>query len=283
MMLGMSLDLKLSDFKRIILAPKAPVIGLITQFLLMPAMTFLLILVLKPIPSIALGMILIAACPGGNLSNIVTYLAKGNAAVSISMTAVSTAAAVVMTPLNLALWGELYTPTSLILKKVHLSPTDVFVTIFLILGIPLILGLTLSHFFPNLADKVRRPFKIFSFLFFIIFVVFALKANWSIFIDCIGLIIFAVFLHNGVAFLTGYSAGKIFRLDDKDLRAVTIEVGLQNSALGMILAIQFFDGLGGTAIIAAWWGVWHIISGLSLATFWSLRPPSESKQLQHNE
>jgi len=105
MMFGVALELKLEDFKRIILSPKAPVIGLVAQFMFLPALTFLLTLILRPQPSIALGMILVAACPGGNLSNIITYLAKGNCAVSISMTAVSTAAAVVMTPLNLALWG----------------------------------------------------------------------------------------------------------------------------------------------------------------------------------
>jgi len=158
MMLGVALDLKLEDFKRVIVSPKAPSIGLGAQFILLPAFTFLLIYILQPQPSIALGMILVAACPGGNLSNIITYLAKGNSALSISMTAISTAAAIVMTPLNLALWGSLYPPTDAILRRVSLSPMDVFTTIFMILGIPLVIGLTLSRIFPTLADRVRRPF-----------------------------------------------------------------------------------------------------------------------------
>ena len=135
MMLGVALDLKLDDFKRIVRAPKAPVIGLTAQFILLPAFTFLLTLLIRPHPSMALGMILVAACPGGNLSNIMTYLARGNSAISISMTAVSTVAAIIMTPLNLAVWGSLNPATAPILERVQLSPFDVFVTVFVILGI----------------------------------------------------------------------------------------------------------------------------------------------------
>ena len=265
MMFGVALDLKLEDFKRIIVSPKAPGIGLVAQFMLLPALTFLLTLILRPQPSIALGMILVAACPGGNLSNIITYLAKGNCAVSISMTAVSTAAAVVMTPLNLALWGGLNPDTAEILRKVSLSPVDVFTTIFLILGIPLILGLTLSRIFPALADKVRKPFKIFSLVFFMVIVCGALAANWSIFLKVVGLVMLIVLLHNALALNLGYWSGRLCRLDERDSRAVCIEVGIQNSALGLVLVFNFFEGLGGMAILVAWWGIWHIIAGLITA------------------
>ena len=265
MMFGVALDLKLEDFKRIIISPKAPGIGLVAQFILLPALTFLLTLILRPQPSIALGMILVAACPGGNLSNIITYLAKGNCAVSISMTAVSTAAAIVMTPLNLALWGGLNPDTAEILRKVSLSPVDVFSTIFLILGIPLVLGLTLSRVFPALADKVRKPFKIFSLVFFMVIVCGALAANWSIFLKVVGLVMLIVLLHNALALNLGYWSGRLCRLNERDSRAVCIEVGIQNSALGLVLVFNFFEGLGGMAILVAWWGIWHIIAGLITA------------------
>jgi bile acid:Na+ symporter, BASS family len=272
MMLGVSLDLKLADFKRILISPKAPAIGLGTQFVLLPALTFLLTLVVRPAPSMALGMILIAACPGGNLSNIMTYLAKGNTAVSVSMTAVSTAAAVFMTPFNLAIWGSLNPATAPILRQVSLNPWDVFTTIALILGLPLVIGMLLSRIFPTLADKIRKPFRVFSFLVFIAFVGAALAANWSIFLRVIGLVVFVVFLHNALALSLGYWSGRLVRLPRYDVRAVSIEVGIQNSALGLVLIFNFFEGLGGMAIIAAWWGIWHIIAGLSVATFWSRRP-----------
>ena len=272
MMLGVALDLKVEDFKRIFVSPKAPLIGLGAQFILLPFFTFLFTLILRPHPSMALGMILVAACPGGNLSNILTYLAKGNCALSISMTAVSTAAAIVMTPLNLAVWGHFNPDTAVILESVRLSPFDVFVTIFIILGIPLVIGLSLSRIFPSLADRVRKPFKIFSLVFFITIVCGALAANWSIFLRVIGLVAFFVLLHNALALNLGYWSGRLFGLDDRDTRAVTIEVGIQNSALGLVLVFNFFEGLGGMAIIVAWWGIWHIIAGLITAFIFTRIP-----------
>lgn len=271
MMFGVALDLKLEDFKRIVVSPKAPCIGLMAQFLLLPAFTFLLTLIIRPHPSMALGMILVAACPGGNLSNIITYLAKGNCAVSISMTAVSSAAAIFMTPFNLALWGRLNPETDAILRQVSLSPQDVFITVFVILGIPLAAGLLVSRFVPTLADKVRKPFKVFSLCFFILIVCGALAANWKYFLAYVGLVVFAVFLHNLLALNIGYWSGRIFGLDERDCRAVSIEVGIQNSALGLVLVFNFFDGLGGMAILVAWWGIWHIISGLTAAFLFTRR------------
>jgi len=271
MMFGVALDLKLEDFKRVIISPKAPGIGLAAQFILLPAFTFLLTLIIKPYPSMALGMILVAACPGGNLSNIITYLAKGNCAVSISMTAVSSAAAIFMTPFNLAVWGRLNPETDAILRQVSLNPQDVFVTIFVILGIPLAAGLLVTRLVPTLADKVRKPFKIFSLCFFILIVCGALAANWKYFLTYVGLVVLAVFIHNFMALNIGYWSGRAAGLNERDCRAVCIEVGIQNSALGLVLVFNFFDGLGGMAILVAWWGIWHIIAGLSAAFLFSRR------------
>jgi len=265
MMLGVALELRIEDFKRIITSPKAPTIGLVAQFLLLPAFTFLLVLIIKPYPSIALGMMLVAACPGGNLSNIVTYLSQGNTAVSISMTAISTVAAIVMTPLNISFWGSMNPGTRAIMKQVSLNPVDVFLTVFLILGIPLIVGMTLGHYYPAFAKKVKKPFKIFSLVFFIIIVCGALAANWQNFIAYVGLVVFAVLIHNALALNIGYWSARIAGLPERDCRAVCVEVGIQNSALGLVLVFNFFDGLGGMAILVAWWGIWHIIAGLVTA------------------
>jgi BASS family bile acid:Na+ symporter len=232
--------------------------------------------VIQPVPSMALGMILIGACPGGNLSNIMTYLARGNAAVSVSMTAVSTAAAIVMTPLNLAVWGSLNPATEPILREVSLNPWDVFTTIFMILGIPLMAGITAGRLWPRLVERVRGPFRVFAVLVFLFVVALALSANWSTFLQVIGLVVFAVLVHNASALALGWSAGRLAGLAPADRRAVTIEVGIQNAALGLILIFDFFQGLGGMAIIAAWWGIWHIIAGLGVAFAWSRRPPAEA-------
>ena len=280
MMLGVALELKLDDFKRIFTAPKAPMIGLGAQFILLPAFTYLLTLILRPPPSIALGMILVAACPGGNLSNIITYLARGNCAVSVSMTAVSTAAAIFMTPFNLAFWGSLNPQTAKILKAVSLRPFDVFINIFIILGVPLIAGLLLSRIFPLLVARARKPFKIFSLIFFIGIVVVALGANWKNFTNYVGLVFIGVLIHNALALNLGYWFGRLLRLNEADTRAVSIEVGIQNSGLGLVLIFNFFDGLGGMAIITAWWGIWHIIAGLVAAFIFSRRPISKDTHMQ---
>jgi len=272
MMFGVALDMKLGDFKKILRAPKAPLIGLVAQFLVLPALTCGLTMVLDVQPSIALGMILVAACPGGNLSNLMTYLAGGNTAVSVTMTAISTVAAVVMTPLNLSLWGGVNPTTAPLLQAVSLDPLDVFVTVFLILGIPMTLGLFVGHRWPRLVERVRKPFKIATILIFIGVVAAALSANWSYFIEAVGIVMLVVALHNALAIGVGYGAGRLARLSRFDTRAVAIEVGIQNSALGLVLVFSFFDGLGGMAIITAWWGVWHIVSGLTLAAIWGRRP-----------
>ncbi len=272
MMFGMALDLQLDDFKRALSSPKAPAIGLLAQFILMPAVTFLLTMVLPAPPSVLLGMILVAACPGGNLSNLMTYLARGNAAVSISMTAVSSLAAVVMTPLNVAFWGGLNPRTEPILHAVSLNPWDVFETVLLILALPLAAGMLASHRWPALVEKVRQPFKVLSVVVFIGVVALALGANLDIFLEALGVVMFVVLLHNAVALSAGYIAGRLARLPARDVRAVTIEVGIQNSALGLILIFNFFDGLGGMAITVGWWGVWHIVAGLTVAFLWSRQP-----------
>ncbi len=272
MMFGVALDIKLEDFSRILRSPKAPAIGLMAQFILLPAVTFALTMVMGPLPSIALGMILVAACPGGNLSNLLCYLAGGNVAVSITMTAISTVVAIIMTPLNLMVWGSLNPNTAPILREVSLSPVDVFVTVFVILGIPLGLGLLVAKWKPNLVDKVRKPFKIITVIVFVAVICGALAANFQTFLEVIGLVMIVVLIHNGLALGTGYAAARVAGLLPRDRRAVAIEVGIQNSALGLVLVFNFFDGLGGMAIIVAWWGVWHIVAGLSLALFWSRRP-----------
>lgn len=275
MMFGVAIDMRAEDFRRVFRAPKGPVIGLCAQFVLLPALTFGLTLILPVAPSIALGMILVASCPGGNLSNLMTYLSGGNTALSVSMTSVSSVGAIVMTPLNLLVWGSLNPATASVLQDVSLRPWDVLGTILLILALPMVAGLTVSYFFEGLADRVRKPLKTISLTFFLIVVVFALKSNWGYFVDYVGGIFFVVVAHNALALGVGYGSARLFKLPERDCRAVCIEVGIQNSALALALIFEFFAGLGGMAIIAGLWGIWHIVSGLSVALFFSRRalPP----------
>jgi len=271
-MFGVALDLKVDDFKRLAAAPMPPLIGLVGQFILLPALSFLWTLVLKPPPSIALGMILIAACPGGNVSNFLTHLAKGNTALSVSVTAISTAVALVMTPLNLTFGGRLNADTAPILHRINLDPLEVFSTVVIILGIPLAAGMLVARYAPKLAGRLRRPLKIFSLVFLVSFIIVIFALNWDNFLTYVPKIWFAVFIQNGLGLWGGYAMSRVFRLPRRDARAISIEVGIQNSALGLALIFEFFAGLGGMALVAAWWGVWHLVSGLTVALIWSKRP-----------
>lgn len=272
-MFGVALDLKVADFKAVLVTPKPVLIGMLGQFVLLPAFSFLLVLAIHPSPSVALGMLLVAACPGGNISNFLTHYARGNTALSITMTALSTAVAIVMTPFNLSLWGGLNPETNQILKAVALDPLEMLLAVFLLLGLPMSIGMWVGHRFPRFVERAHKPVKIFSLGVFGLFVLGALGANWQYFLKYVGFVVFAVFLHNGIALLTGYFAAKFAGLPERDRRAVSIEVGIQNSALGLILIFNFFGGLGGMAIVTAWWGIWHIVSGLTVATIWSRRVP----------
>lgn len=264
-MFSIAIDLKPADFRRLGRAPKPVLVGLLSQFLVLPALTFSLILVTAPQPSIALGLILVAACPGGNISNFITHRARGNAALSVSMTAFSSVAAIVLTPLNIGFWGSLYGPTREILQKTSIDPVSVAITVGLMLITPLCLGLLLNVKRPDIAARLRMPLQYVSMGIFLGFIALALAANWALFLQVSGGVAALVFMHNALALFGGYAMATLMRLSDFDRRAVMIETGIQNSGLGLILIFGFFGGLGGMAVVAALWGVWHVITGIALA------------------
>lgn len=269
-MFGVALELSVNDFKRLIKDPKSTLTGLFSQLVLLPALTFLLVLFFEPHPSLALGMFMVAACPGGNISNFFSLLARGNAALSVSMTAIVTLTAIIMTPFNFTLWASLYEPTNIILRDIHISLWEVFKIIGLILGIPLILGMTVRHYREKLADKIGYGIKTFGILFFAGFVLVAFAMNFEKFINYVHLVVILVFFHNAFALTAGYGLASLFNLSEKDRKSIAIETGIQNSGLGLLLIFNFFDGLGGMALVAAWWGIWHVITGLAIGWYWSI-------------
>ena len=273
-MFGVALDLQASDFKRTLRSPKPVLIGLTAQFLLLPAMTFVLVSIVQPHPSIALGLFLVAACPGGNLSNFLTYLAKGNTPLSISMSAISTVAAIFMTPFNTLLWASMYKPTANLISSFRIGLWDMFSTILLMLALPLALGMLIRHYLPTIALKMIGFMKKFSITVFLIFIVIMVSNNLSAFTDYAGSVLIIVIIHNAVAIFIGYTAARLLRVTEADRRAIAIETGIQNSGLGLVLIFNFFSGLGGMAIVAAIWGTWHIVSGLIVATYWSRTEPN---------
>ncbi|TYP93947.1 bile acid:Na+ symporter, BASS family [Fodinibius salinus] len=269
-MFGVALELSVNDFKRLLNDPKPTLVGVFSQFVLLPALTFLLILGFEPKPSLALGMFMVAACPGGNISNFFSLLAEGNAALSVSMTAIATLFAIVMTPFNFTLWASFYEPTNLILKDIHLNLWEVFKIVGLILGVPLVVGMLVRSWKEPLADQISSWIKGFGILFFAGFVLVAFSMNINNFLNYVHLVVGLVFFHNAFALSSGYGLAWLFNLDRKDRKSIAIETGIQNSGLGLLLIFTFFNGLGGMALVAAWWGIWHIITGLVIGWYWSI-------------
>jgi bile acid:Na+ symporter, BASS family len=267
-MFGVALGITLGDFKRLLKNPKIVFVGVLSQFFLLPAATFLVILIIKPQPSLALGMMMIAACPGGNVSNFFSKMAGGNAALSVSLTAFATLICIVMTPFNLQFWGGLYEPTNQILKTVTLDPFDLFNLVSLILGIPLILGMLIKQMHPKIANTMEKILKPLSMLVFIALIIIAFSQNLAIFRNHIHHVLFLVIFHNIFAFIIGFYTAKSFKLNIRDCKTIAMETGIQNGGLGLLLVFGFFEGLGGMALLAAFWGIWDIFSGIILATYW---------------
>lgn len=270
-MFGVALDLKLDDFKRVLRQPKAPLIGLASQFFIMPAFACLILMILQPHPSLALGIVLVASCPGGNVSNFFTSLGRGNAALSVSMSAISTLCSIVMTPFNFLFWGSVNPHTAELVRNISVSPGDILGTVITILVVPTMAGMLAAHYQPGLAARLLKPMRYLSILVMVGFVVIAFAANWQNFVAHIGLAFWIVLIVNGAALLLGYNLGRVTGLQRDDCKAVAFETGIQNTAFGLILIFNFFGGLGGMALITAWWGVWHLITGLSLSLFWARR------------
>ena len=280
-MFGVALGIKPGTFIEVFSKPKSVLLGALCQLVLLPAFTCLLAILLGGwiSPMMGLGMILVASCPGGNISNFMSSLAKANIELSVSLTAISTSLAVLMTPFNFWLWGNAYlhfAPVAHEIPTLAIPLWDVFKTIFILLGVPLALGILTSRFLPKVANALKKPLQRVSILFFIAMVFLSFASNMDAFLQCVKYIFLVVFIHNLLALSIGYSVGTIFRVPKKDRKTLTIETGIQNSGLGLVLLLGTplftnFPPHGGMLVITAWWGIWHIISGLTVAGIFSRR------------
>ena len=280
-MFGVSLGIHPGIFVDVFKKPKSVLLGMLCQLVLLPAFTCLLAILLSRwiSPMMGLGMILVASCPGGNISNFISSLGKANIELSVSLTAISTALAVFMTPFNFWLWGSAYlhfAPVASEVPTLVISLWDVFKTIFILLGIPLTLGILTSRYLPKVAAVLKKPLQWISILFFIAMVILSFTGNMDAFLRCIKYIFVVVLVHNLLALSIGYIVGSIGKVPRKDRRTLTIETGIQNSGLGLalLLGTPIFAGFpphGGMLVITAWWGIWHIVSGLTVAAIFSTR------------
>ena len=287
-MFGVALGIKTSTFKEVFKKPKSVIVGVLMQWVGLPLVTFIVALALNQwiTPMIALGMILVACCPGGNISNFISSLSKGNVELSVSMTAITTALAPIVTPFNFWLWGNLYAYIVSVkqdIPELSIPFLPMLYQILLLLGVPIVLGLLFSRRHPNATKKITKPAQVLSILLFIGMVVVSFSQNWQIFIDNIIYVFFIVLVHNACALATGYFGGRLAKLPIKDCRSLTVEIGIQNSGLGLVLLFNpvifppeiWHQHYGGMLLITAWWGIWHIVAGLTVAFLFRRKPLQE--------
>ena len=273
LMFSIALDIRLRDFGLLVREPKAALVGLISEYLYLPVITLALIFAFVDVPSVALGMVLLAVCPGGSVSNYATHLAKGNTALSVLLTSVTTLGAALVTPVSFAFWQKLLPDELQRQLSLKVNFWDMAVTVFFLVLVPVTLGVWINERSPQLGRRLRKPFKILSAVVFITFVLIAVYANLSQIADYIGLVFSMTALHNGLALLGGFVIATLFGMRAADRRTITLETGLQNSGLGMTLVFTFFPQYGGMALVLAWWGIWHLITGFGLAYLWGRRKP----------
>lgn len=277
-MYGVALGMKPHFFKTIFYKPRSLFIGLLCQWLILPVATFLLVLLTRNIltPMVAMGLLMVASCPGGAVSNFMASHAKGNPELSVTMTTITTLAAPIFTPLNFAIWGGLYvkyfaSSASSVLRTLAIPTEQLFITVVGIIGIPVLLGLLTTRYAPALSTKLKVLMRYLSIACFVAIVSILVADNLQLFTKYIKYVFIIVLFHNLIALLIGYVASTAGKISVKDRRSVTLETGIQNSALGLLLLSNpnvFPTELanGGMAFVVAWWGVWHIISGLILST-----------------
>jgi len=268
-MFGIALDTTVDDFKVVARKPKTFIIAILAQLIVLPAVTFVLTLILPVTPSMALGMILVACCPPGNISQVLTHRAGGNVALSVSMTAVGNLIYIFVLPLSVAFWGSLHPTARGLLTAVELNPWQMLVEVFLIIGLPFIAGLLIRNRFESFAKRVQPWVKWFSLIALVGFILAALAGNWTFFVAFLGIIVLVVTIHDAVALAIGYGTAVVGGLGTRERKAMTFEVGIRNAGLGLGLIFTFFGGLGGMAIVAGWWGIWDIIAGLIVAALWA--------------
>lgn len=265
-MFGMGLTLTPVDFKIVFTNPIPVIIGILSQYTIMPLIAFSLAYLLNLPAELAAGLVLLGSVPGGTASNVMVYLAKGNVALSVAMTSLSTVLAPVLTPLLLYLLAGQWLPV---------NPTDMFISILQVIIIPIVLGLLVQRFFPNIVAKGISIVPLISVLAILIIVSAVTAANGDNVITSGFTVFIAVFLHNSLGLLLGYLVAMVMRLDEENRRAISIEVGMQNSGLGVALATAHFSPLA--ALPSVWGAIWHNISGPILATFWASKSKKNKK------
>jgi BASS family bile acid:Na+ symporter len=261
-MFGMGMTMTVGDFKSVLQSPKAVAIGVVAQFLVMPGLAFLLCQLFQLPAEIAIGVILVGCCPGGTASNVITYMAKGNTALSVACTSVSTLLAPILTPAIFYLLAS---------QWIEINAWSMLISILQVVLFPIVLGLIVRAVLKQQVTAYIQVMPLISVIAIVAIVAAIIAGSKTQILESGLMILGIVALHNGLGYLLGYWASRVFKLAEIDCRAVSIEVGMQNSGLGVALAATHFAASPITAVPSAIFSLWHNISGPALATYWAAR------------
>lgn len=264
-MFSVALGLTVSDFRILANKPRIYVGGVVAQVLILPLVTFGLIHLISPPPSIALGMIVIACCPGGAVSNLLTYLSRGEVAVSVALTATSSMLAALLTPALILFWAQAYGPTVELLKSLDVNPLLFIGQTTLLLALPLAAGMIVAAKAPDFARRIRKWTTLVGSAVLGTTIIYGIVYFIPVLWPAVGLLIGIAMIHNAVAFATGAVVGLLLSRQSSVRRALTFEIGIQNAGLALIILLAQLKGVGGAAAIAAAWGVWDLFAGGLLA------------------
>lgn len=269
---SIAIELEIKDFRAVGRKLPAVAAGMVAQFVLLPWTTLLVTLLVDLPVGVELGMLLVASCPGGNLSNVVTHLARGNTALSVSMTALSSLMAIVVMPLNFALTAGINPDTAAWLRRFDIGGTEIAVSLILLLALPMALGMLVGANSGRFRAPLQRFMHKLAFIALTLFIVAAFWKNRDVLGSAGALLMLGcVVLHNLLALAFGYGMARVVRADQPDRRAMTIEVGMHNSSLAIGITFTHFGGQPEMALIGAFWGTWHIVSGMALVGIWRWR------------
>lgn len=268
---GIALDIRPADLRNVLRRPRLALVGLASQYVVFPLVTLAFVAALRPPPSLALGLLLIATLPGGNISNYMVRLAGGDTALSISLTALAELTAFVFTPLMFGLLAPITPGAAELFHTIRLDPLELFVNVLLIVITPVLLGMTLAQRAPALVARIEKPVRVASLLLFVLLVVIATLVNREAFVAYAGTAALWCVPLNALALASGYGFARAVGLPERLARTIAFETGMKNTGLGLVLVFAFFDGLGGLALTSAFWGIWHCLSGPALACWWRRR------------
>jgi BASS family bile acid:Na+ symporter len=284
-MFTVALGLKTNDFSFLRAHPRSILFGFLAQVLGLPLMTLGLLMVFEPMAGVALGMLIVSCCPGGNVSNLFTRLSRGNVAYSVPLTTCSSIFSAAFLPVAILFWTGLYGPTRALVETIHLDRAGFILSTGLTLLVPLAAGILVSHYRPALAAALQRLCLPVAVLVIAMVIGVGLSGNAGLLRDFGHVILPYVVLHNAAAFALGGIIGLLALRTGAARRALIFEIGIQNSGLGLLIMLSQFGGLGSGAMVIATWGIWHFIGGFALTGLFRLarkRRPSHSLELQED-